>query len=85
MARGVPVVATRVGGVPDVLGEDEGWLIPSENPQAMANAIGQVITQPAMTAGRTSRARVRVNRDHAAGPWIERHAELYQNLLLKRN
>jgi glycosyltransferase involved in cell wall biosynthesis len=85
MARGVPVVATRVGGVPDVMGEDEGWLIPPENPQALANAIGQVITQPAITAGRVSRARVRVNRDHAAGPWIERHAELYRALRLKRN
>jgi len=84
MARGVPVVATRVGGVPDAMSEDEGWLVPSENPQALANAIGQVITQRAMTAGRTNRAKVRVNRDHSAGPWIERHAALYQTLLSKR-
>ena len=40
MSTGVPVVATRVGGTPEVLaGEDAGLLVPPQDPQAMASAI----------------------------------------------
>jgi glycosyltransferase involved in cell wall biosynthesis len=45
MAAGVPVVATRVGGVPDVVrhGRD-GLLVEPRNPQALASAISQVLS-----------------------------------------
>lgn len=43
MAAGVPVVASRVGGIPDVLGE-AGMLIPPEDPTALADAIGAVLS-----------------------------------------
>jgi glycosyltransferase involved in cell wall biosynthesis len=40
MAYGLPVVATRVGGLPEIVVENEtGWLIPSASPQALADAI----------------------------------------------
>jgi glycosyltransferase involved in cell wall biosynthesis len=40
MAYGVPVVATRVGGLPEIVMENEtGWLIPPDSPQALADAI----------------------------------------------
>ena len=44
MAAGVPVVATAVGGVPDLLrGGDLGMLVPSDDPAALADAIGAAL------------------------------------------
>jgi glycosyltransferase involved in cell wall biosynthesis len=40
MALGLPVVGTAVGGIPDVVGPDEGGrLIPAEDPTALAGAL----------------------------------------------
>lgn len=44
MARSVPVVATNVGGVPDIVRHEEtGLLVAPRNPQAMASAIERII------------------------------------------
>jgi len=40
LAYGIPVVATRVGGLPEIVVENEtGWLIPPESPQTLADTI----------------------------------------------
>ena len=40
MGYGLPVVATRVGGLPEIVVENEtGWLIPPESPQELADAV----------------------------------------------
>ena len=40
MAYGLPVVATRVGGLPEIVVENEtGWLIPPGSPQELADAL----------------------------------------------
>lgn len=40
MAYGLPVVATGVGGLPEIVAENEsGWLVPPGSPQALADAI----------------------------------------------
>lgn len=84
MSAGVPLVTTRVGGVPDVVGESEAHLVPSENPAALAAAIGRVLREKVETASRVARAGERVRRDFAPGPWLERHAELYRALVAQR-
>ena len=43
MAAGVPVVATRVGGVPDVVAPGTGLLVPPEQPDALADALLDVL------------------------------------------
>ena len=40
MASALPVVATQVGGIPElILGAENGILVPAHNPQALAAAI----------------------------------------------
>jgi glycosyltransferase involved in cell wall biosynthesis len=40
MAFGIPVVASRVGGLPEIVSEGEtGWLIPADSPEVLAEAI----------------------------------------------
>jgi glycosyltransferase involved in cell wall biosynthesis len=39
MSSGLPCVATRVGGVPDVINSSNGWLVNKEDPADLARAI----------------------------------------------
>jgi glycosyltransferase involved in cell wall biosynthesis len=43
MASGLPVVATRVGGLPEVVDDGNGLLAEPENPAALARAIGEAL------------------------------------------
>lgn len=46
-ATGRPVVASAVGGVPEIVKHGQtGWLVPPADPQALADAIAKVMTQP---------------------------------------
>ncbi|MGB8541642.1 MAG: glycosyltransferase family 4 protein [Candidatus Acidiferrales bacterium] len=47
LLSGVPVVATRVGGLPDLIQEQKtGWLVPAKNPEALARAILDALENP---------------------------------------
>jgi glycosyltransferase involved in cell wall biosynthesis len=60
MAAGLPVVATRVGGTPEVIDETCGRLVPARNEVALARAIEDLAAAPALraTLGRAARQRV---------------------------
>lgn len=62
MAAGLPVVATRVGGTPElVLHGETGLLVPSGRPLDLADTIIRLLAQPALVAqyGRAGRERAR--------------------------
>lgn len=51
-----PVVATAVGGVPEIVGDGErGLLCPSENPDKLAEAIVETLSKPQEAAARARR------------------------------
>ncbi|MCR4425643.1 MAG: glycogen synthase [Firmicutes bacterium] len=61
MACETPVVATRVGGIPEVVVDGRtGLLVPPADPRALAGAINQVLGSPELARmfGRAGRARV---------------------------
>lgn len=50
-ATGKPVVASAVGGVPEIVVDGEtGWLVPPAQPEALAAALAKVVEQPAVAA-----------------------------------
>jgi glycosyltransferase involved in cell wall biosynthesis len=44
MATGLPVVATGVGGIPEVVGSGQGILVAPGSADALADALGQIVT-----------------------------------------
>lgn len=84
MAAGVPIVATAVGGVPDVVSAAEATLVPSEDPCALARAIDAVCQDGAAAARRVAAAGERLAREFAAAPWLERYETLYGALARQR-
>ena len=62
LRAGVPIVATRVGGNPEVAGEDAAILVPADDAPRLADAVRTVLGEPALAA-RLRRAAA----DRAAG------------------
>lgn len=77
MAAGVPVVATRVGGVPEIVTDEEnGLLVPPGDPAALAKQVSRVLGDDAL------RARLAMAGQAAARSrfTIESHVEAVQKL-----
>src|SRR5262249_44431217 len=73
MSAEVPIVATAVGGVPDVIGAAEGILVPAEDPLALAEAIRGVAANPSAAAERAVKAKRRLETVFAIEPWVAAH------------
>lgn len=81
-ACGVPVVASQVGGLPEVITHDEtGLLCPVGDVGAMAQAVLSLARAPArrLEMGRAARQRVLERFRH--GPLIDRYEALYRRVL----
>jgi glycosyltransferase involved in cell wall biosynthesis len=79
MSAGLPVVATDVGGVPEVLTDGhEGFLIRSDDDVALASKLSEVLSDAGLAErlGRTGMAKV-VNR-FSTGAQLARTLELYE-------
>ncbi|OGL05275.1 MAG: hypothetical protein A3J45_04130 [Candidatus Rokubacteria bacterium RIFCSPHIGHO2_02_FULL_69_13] len=58
MAAGRPIVATRVGGIPEVVRDaEQGLLVPAADPGALATAIVRVLRDEALAQGLGREAR----------------------------
>jgi len=81
MARGIPVVATHAGGVPEIVVHGEtGYLVPPRNPEAMAAAIMKLLSNPlrAMQMGESGKARAQrlFNQDNMVREYEALYARL---------
>lgn len=63
MAMGIPVVATRVGGLPEVVGGEAGLLVEPEDVEALAAAILKLARAPGLRSTMGASGRVRVKRE----------------------
>jgi glycosyltransferase involved in cell wall biosynthesis len=81
MAGGVPVVASAVGGIPEIVDESVARMIPPGDPQALAQAIELTCTEEAETGRRTRAARARVEERFTAERNAQTIAALYERLL----
>jgi len=76
----VPIVSTRVGGVPQVLDEHSAWLVEAASRSALARALEQVLADPAAARARADAAgRILVER-FALDAWLDTHESIYAEL-----
>lgn len=78
MAAGVPIVATRVGGVPDVLPPGTASLVMAESPSQLAVAIRTTFVERAAAAAHARAARVRLATEYGVGAWAARYQAIYR-------
>ncbi len=81
MALGVPLVATRVGGVPHLLESGSALLVPPEHPEELGKAIAAVREDREGARQRAEVARERVESRHSPPVWARAHLELYLQLV----
>lgn len=63
MASGRPVVASRIGGLPDLVADGEtGLLVPPRDPPALAHAVAWLLAHPRDGAAMAARARAELDR-----------------------
>ena len=60
LAAGVPVITTAVSGIPEVVDEAVGWLVPPDDPAALAAAMRQALGDPAEARRRGARGPTRL-------------------------
>ncbi len=81
MASGLPVVATRVGGNPELVVEgDTGLLVPAADPPALAAAMADLLTDPARLAACGQAARERALGRFSQEAMIRGYTALYDGL-----
>ena len=82
MAAGCPVVATRVGGLPDLIDDGRtGTLVAPDDPAALATAIGRVIDDPSRAEHMRLAARADVEKRFLASRLVTDLQDLYLALL----
>jgi glycosyltransferase involved in cell wall biosynthesis len=82
MAAGKPVVATAVGGTPDLLVDGvHGLLVPPRDPHALAAALRRLFADPELRRAMGERGRERQRREFTLDALVGRLEELYEELL----
>jgi glycosyltransferase involved in cell wall biosynthesis len=81
MWANIPIVATAVGGVPDVLSAREAALCASGDVQAIADAIDNIVRRPVEAAARAAAANTRVASEYAFESWLDKHEALYRRVI----
>lgn len=76
MAAGLPCVATAVGGIPVVLGDDAGILVPPEDPGAVAEALTRLADDDLLRRQLAERALRKAQAQYGLQPVVSAYLHL---------
>jgi glycosyltransferase involved in cell wall biosynthesis len=79
MACGLPVIATNVGGIKEILLSEHGKLVPPNEPELLAKAVLEFI--PNNFASIKSKVRTSVEERYSWDINVDRLAQLYEELI----
>jgi glycosyltransferase involved in cell wall biosynthesis len=84
MAAGLPVVATDVGGLPQMVQHGiTGFLVPPRDPDALAESVGRLLDDPVLARSMGERGRARQRRDFSTETMVRHVSDLYERLLTR--
>jgi glycosyltransferase involved in cell wall biosynthesis len=84
-AAGRPLVAARVGGIPEIVRDgDTGVLVSPGDPRILADAVGQLVSDPERRAALGERARVDAAARFSLGAQARAVMDLYDELRAER-
>lgn len=81
MASGLPVVATRVGGIPEIVDDTTGLLVTAGDRAALEHAVASLLTDRDGRALMGKAGRLRAQRAFALSVWRERLVAIYETAL----
>jgi glycosyltransferase involved in cell wall biosynthesis len=85
MLAGVPVVATSVGGVPEIVADGRhALLVAPRDTEALATALARVLDDPQLAKQLSEAARQRANAEYAPDRLAERVSAVYRDVLASR-
>lgn len=85
MATGLPVVATRHGGIPElVIPGENGLLVPERDPDALAAAIAELIARPQDWPALGAAGRAKVIEDYDKRAVLRRQIAVYRRAIAAR-
>ena len=86
MAAGVAVIATNVGGTPELITDGEsGLLVPPGREKVLAEAVERFLVQPGLRAACAIKAREIANRSFSLASVVQQYELLYEELLTTRD
>jgi len=83
MAGGLPAVATRVGGIPFLLREENGLMVQAGDADGLTEGLLHVLRNPDLAQSMGKAGRERAERDFSFGAMIAAHEALFLRLLNK--
>jgi len=83
MGAGLPVVATRVAGIPEVVRDGEtGLLVPPADVPALGSALARLVTEPALRRTMGAAAAAFVHPRFGVDGYVAALTDLYDRLLV---
>jgi glycosyltransferase involved in cell wall biosynthesis len=85
MSMGLPVVATRVGGIPEIVADNvTGLLVPSQDPEALAKAISDLCRDAETRKKMGMKGKELVAQKFRVSDFVKQTFDLYERLLKER-
>ncbi|MBV2209758.1 MAG: glycosyltransferase family 4 protein [Thermomonas sp.] len=83
MRAGLPVVASNVGGVSELVNEETGILVGQGDTAALAEALKRLLGNPALLSSMGAKGRERYEKDFRASTMIEKTLNVYETCLAR--
>jgi glycosyltransferase involved in cell wall biosynthesis len=81
-AAGLPVVATRAGGIPEAVADGlSGVLVPPQNSVALATAVIRLLQDPQQRSAMGAAGRAHIERDYSLAGMVSGNLQIYKELL----